>query len=139
MQFARSKMSNAVKRKSNHLHTVEHVVQSTFQNMLITFLSTHPTTLILSSLVSEFGQRIQIFFFFFFFWGGGGGGGEGSGPPILLQIFIKIFWHNHIIIFWFLCLISRSKVSLRELHINPYQALQKDSLYCPSSTILCYF
>ena len=24
-------------QKSNHLHTVEHVVQSTFQNMLITF------------------------------------------------------------------------------------------------------
>ena len=38
--------------------------------------------------------------FFFFFWGGGGGGGrEGSGPPLLVQIFIKIFWHNHIIIF----------------------------------------
>ena len=35
--------------------TVEHVVQSTFQNMLITFeLSKNPTTRILSSLVSEF-------------------------------------------------------------------------------------
>ena len=31
-------MSNAVKyKKSNHLHTVEHMVQSTFQNMLIAF------------------------------------------------------------------------------------------------------
>ena len=35
-----------------------------------------------------------------FFGGGGGrGAGEGSGPSLLLQIFIKIFWHNHIIIF----------------------------------------
>ena len=47
-------------------------------------------------------------------WGGGGGGVPGTetktvcqtesnevntGPPLLLQIFIKIFWHNHIIIF----------------------------------------
>ena len=72
-------MSNAVK-KSNHLHTVEHVAQSTFQNMLITFLSTNPTTLILSSLVSEFGQRIQIFFFFFFFFFFGGGGGGIRAP-----------------------------------------------------------
>ena len=33
--------------------------------------------------------------------GGGGGESEGrvSGPPLLLQIFIKIFWHNHITIF----------------------------------------
>ena len=54
--------------------------------------------------------------------GGGGGGGRVSVPPLLLQIFIKI---------------SRSKVSLGELHINPYHTLQKDSLYCPSSTILC--
>ena len=33
-----------------------------------------------------------------FFLGGGGGGG-GPGPPLLLHIFIKIFWHNYIIIF----------------------------------------
>ena len=57
----------------------------------------------------------------------------------MLQIFIKIFWHNHIIIFWFFCLISRSKISLGDLQINPYHTLQRDSLYCPSSTILCYF
>ena len=48
--------------------------------------------------------------FFFFFGGGGGGGGVGGGkggvggrgdqgPHLVLQIFIKIFWHNHIIIF----------------------------------------
>ena len=29
-------------------------------------------------------------------WGEGGRGeGGGSGPPLLLQIFIKHFWHNH--------------------------------------------
>ena len=48
-------MSNVVKyKKSNHLYTVEHVVQSTFQNYVNDFLSTNPTTLILSSLVREF-------------------------------------------------------------------------------------
>ena len=96
-------MSNAVKykkktqkktTKNNHLHTVKHVVQSTFQNMLITFLSSNPTTLILSSLVSKFDSVSKSDFF----WGWGGRG-EGSGPPLLLQIFIKILWHNHIIIF----------------------------------------
>ena len=47
------------------------------------FLSTNPTTFILSSLVSEFCQRIQIcfFFFFFFFFGGGGGGEQGIRAP----------------------------------------------------------
>ena len=65
-------MSNAVKyKKSNHLHTVEHVVQSTFQNL--------------------------------FFEGGGGGGGRRGGAqvraPSFAPSFIKIFWHNHIIIF----------------------------------------
>ena len=48
-----------------------------FSKNVNNFLSTNPTTLILSSLMSEFWQRIQI-------WnknlknGGGGGGGEGG-------------------------------------------------------------
>ena len=29
----------------------------------------------------------------------------------------------------------RSKVSLGELHINPYHTLQRDSLYCPSNLL----
>ena len=53
-------------QKSNHLHNVEHVVQSMFQIMLIIFLSTNHTTLILSSLKKEL------------WWGGGGGGGRRS-------------------------------------------------------------
>ena len=54
-------MSNAVKyKKSNHLHTVEHVVQSTFQNL------------------------------FFEGGGGGGGEvGRRSGPPLLLPVLSK--------------------------------------------------
>ena len=56
-QYAR--LSNEV-QKSNHLHNVEHVVQTIFQNMLIISLSKIPTILILSSLVSEFRQGIQI-------------------------------------------------------------------------------
>ena len=48
-------MSNAVKyKKSNHLHTVEHVVTINISKYVNNFLSTNPTTLILSSLVSEF-------------------------------------------------------------------------------------
>ena len=39
---------------SDHLRNVEHVMQSTFQNVYIT-----PTTLILSSLVSEICHRMQ--------------------------------------------------------------------------------
>ena len=45
------------------------------------FYSTSPTNFILSSLASEFLQRIQILDFFnifFFFFGGGGGGGGGE-------------------------------------------------------------
>ena len=41
---------------------------------------TNPTTLILSSLVSEFDKKsTSDFFFFFFFLGGGGGGSGGDG------------------------------------------------------------
>ena len=36
-QYAR--LSNELNIKSNHLHNEEHVVQSTFQNMLITFVA----------------------------------------------------------------------------------------------------
>ena len=46
------------------------------------FYSTSPTNFILSSLASEFLQRIQILDFFnifFFFFGGGGGGERGGG------------------------------------------------------------
>ena len=73
-------MSNAVKSKkqpSTHCRACGTINISKYVN---NFLSTNPTTLILSSLVSEFRQRIQIrFFFFFFFGGGGGGGGEVQG------------------------------------------------------------
>ena len=47
-------------------------------NYVHNFLSTNPTTLILSSLVSNFDKESKsFFFFFFFFWGGGGGVGRG--------------------------------------------------------------
>ena len=49
-------VSNEVKyKKCNYLHNMQHVVQSIFQNTFNNnFLSTNPTTFILSSLVSEF-------------------------------------------------------------------------------------
>ena len=51
-QYAR--VSNEVKyKKKKHLYNVEHVVQSNFQKMLITFKA-QTLQLILSSLVSEF-------------------------------------------------------------------------------------
>ena len=68
-------MSNAVKYKkqpSTHCTACGTINISKYVN---NFLSTNPTTLILSSLVSEFRQRIQICFF----WGGGRGGGGGGG------------------------------------------------------------
>ena len=84
-------MSNAVKiRKSNHLHTVEHVVQSTFQNLLITFEAQTYFEFSSKCILTKNPNLI-------FCWGGWRGGVE--EPPLLRQIFIKIFWHNHIIIF----------------------------------------
>ena len=86
-------MSNAVKyKKSNHLHTVEHGGTINISKYVNNFLSTNPTALILSSLVSEFRQRIQIFFFFFFFFffflgGGGGRGRQGIRAPSFAPIF----------------------------------------------------
>ena len=55
--------------------------------------------------------------FFFFFLGGGGGGG---GDPLFCSKFL--FKFSGIIIQSFsdfFCLISRNKVSLGDLHINP--------------------
>ena len=56
-----ARVSNEGKtQKTNHLYNVAHVVQSNFLKNVYNFISTNPTTLILSSLVSEFWQRIQI-------------------------------------------------------------------------------
>ena len=41
-------------KEKKYLHYVEQVVQCTFQKYVNNFISTNPTTLILSSLVSEF-------------------------------------------------------------------------------------
>ena len=59
------------------------------------FQSTSLTNLILSSLVSDFLQRIQeskarFFFFFFFFFLGGGGGGYGG----LMNMKAAIFFYT---------------------------------------------
>ena len=52
-QYAR--LSNEVKyKKSNHLFNVEHVGTINISKNVNNLLSTNPTTLILSSLVSEF-------------------------------------------------------------------------------------
>ena len=89
----------------------------------------------------------------FFFGGGGGGGVQGKGIKergergrqsnnsherhtlynSFALNFIKIFYHYNF--GFFFCLISHSKVSSGDLHINPYQTLMRDSLYCPSSTL----
>ena len=56
------------------------------------FLSTNPTTFILSSLVSEFDKESKSFFFFFFFFflGGGGEGGAGDqGPLFCSKLLLK--------------------------------------------------
>ena len=75
----------------------------------------------------------------FFAGGGGEGGGVVRAPSFDPNSYLNFLAqsYNHFLIFF--CLISRSKVSLGDLHINPYHTLQRDSLDCPSSTILCYF
>ena len=47
----------------------------------------------------NFDKESKSEFFFFFGGGGGGGGVGGGGAPSFAPNFIKIFWHNHIIIF----------------------------------------
>ena len=71
-------MSNAIKyKKSNHLHTVENVVQSTFQNMSTTFLHKPYNPYF------EFSSKRILTknpYLIFFFWGGVGQGGiQGQG------------------------------------------------------------
>ena len=84
----------------------------------------------------------NLIFFFFFFGGGGGGGGDvnliffflggggGGGGGCKSDFFFGGGGGGEGVE-----AISHSKVSLGDLHINPYHTFQRDSLYCPSSTL----
>ena len=74
MPIAKCQMRyNTKKQPSTHCRAWGTINISKYVN---NFLRTNPTTLILSSLVSEFDKKSKSEFFFF---GGGGGGGVGGG------------------------------------------------------------
>ena len=66
-------VSNEVKYKKQPFIQCRACGTIKFSKNVNNFLSTNPTTLILSSLLSEFWQRIQIWHKKNLFWAGGGG------------------------------------------------------------------
>ena len=76
------------KKKSNHLHNVEHKVQPIFRNMLRnnfyvknffkhkSYNSNFELSILL--ILTKNPNNLGEFFFFFFFLGGGWGGGGGG-------------------------------------------------------------
>ena len=80
-------MSNAVKYKkqpSTHCNACGTINISKY---VYNFLSTNPTTLVLSSLVSDFDKEYKSDFYFYIFFFSGEEGG--SGPHLLLQFLLK--------------------------------------------------